>query len=135
MFFLSTGKLEVKTQKLREFLLWYNRLRILHCLCIAQAAAKTWARFLAQELPCVPHGCGQKNPTNQKFKMWTLEMICNDSKIKDTKGNIMVPNTYFNENELQEMQHWLMPQPQQSQIRAMSATYTAAHGKARSLTH
>ena len=30
---------------------------------------------------------------------------------------------------------WPAPQPQQHQIRAESATYTTAHGKARSLTH
>ena len=31
--------------------------------------------------------------------------------------------------------HWPMPEPQQLGIRAESATYTTAHGNARSLTH
>ena len=31
--------------------------------------------------------------------------------------------------------HWPMPQPQQRQIRAVSATYTTAHSNAGSLTH
>ena len=31
--------------------------------------------------------------------------------------------------------HWSIPQPQQHQVQATSATYTTSHGNARSLTH
>ena len=34
-----------------------------------------------------------------------------------------------------ELWAWLIPQPQQCQIQAMSVTYTTAHGKDGSLTH
>jgi len=39
------------------------------------------------------------------------------------------------EESNQSCSHWPTPQPQQRQIRAMSATYTTAHGNAQSLTH
>ena len=91
-------------------------------MAVAQIAAVAWVPSLAQELP---HATGMAKKINPVFFIVFFFFL------QPHLRRIEVPGLGI-ESELQLRP---TPQPQQHQIGATPANYTAACGNARSLTH